>query len=406
MVEVFRLVLKSWDRSLWVSLPQGSANLFSVLYFGIGSILVAWLITVPLERRQARKDGRAVKSFRESFKSWPPYAGAVLSPILLWIVLTIWNMPGTIREAYAGHIRTIQTQSGDISYLKTQLEVKPQTVTQQVALPTDPSLMKPGQAFSLVAEIRHYLETVAGPVNFVVTSPELNRAVREDIEAVLAETCRADVQVLLRFPVCVTDVNYQGSHPIPNTAIDSTVLVSVSEPIDRDGISDRLVKSLSRWFNVKRRSDLSEITAIGADQTSDTKVWIQIGPGNVWRRDAKSVLAIDGIPPAQLDSLSGWDKPPKAVLTSLISELEKSYRGVIEAGKASTVKAFAGPIVHMPSNYAQNYMRQVVTVIRRLKNSGVDVMDAELIAKGPKDFMDVDALISRLKQIQMRTPDK
>lgn len=57
-------------------------------------------------------------SLTKALSSWPPYVGGLLGATVLWIGLIVWHIPSTITQAYAGHIRTIQSQTGDVQYLQ------------------------------------------------------------------------------------------------------------------------------------------------------------------------------------------------------------------------------------------------------------------------------------------------
>lgn len=129
MAEVWRLILKTLDRAVWISLSEGSSTVLSVLYLTFGGILVGGLFTVIIEWNRG---GRSLSSLKTAFSTWPAYAGGFLGAAVLWLALILWHIPGVITTAYQGHIRTINSQATDIQTDQNRLkavQANPKVIT-------------------------------------------------------------------------------------------------------------------------------------------------------------------------------------------------------------------------------------------------------------------------------------
>jgi len=138
MAMLWRLCIKALDRAIWISLSEGSSTVLSVVYLTFGGILFGWLFTVAIEWWRG---GRSAVALTKALSSWPPYVGGFCGAVVLWTALVLWNLPGVVTKAYRGHIRTIQSQAGDIAYLHRELaSVKPVgTEPKVVVAPPGPS---------------------------------------------------------------------------------------------------------------------------------------------------------------------------------------------------------------------------------------------------------------------------
>jgi hypothetical protein len=239
--------------------------------------------------------------------------------------------------------------------------------------PTDPSLMKSGSVLALIGSLRGSIPRNAN-ATFVVTAPDENRWIKQDLEALISEACsRGSTQL-----ACFIEVA-----PIvpPPTQQGITVHVDESLSSGQALLIDTLPAALSTWFIIHKSTYLSEtVRAKTGDSIEKTLIWIEVGNSSPWRQNDKRFK--DGLSQGDIDNLDGWDVPLKQRLLAAAKDL----------GSTPQLRRFE-----------QNPMYKSAVTNSRLvlweakRKHGLDIADAEkLLSAEHPDVSKIVALLTGL----------
>ncbi len=332
-------------------------------------------------------------------KSMPIWMRAILTnkALLLALILSGWAYLISIgRDAITPPLLPPMTFAS----------IAPPQDVHTVIQPQDPSLMRVGDVFSMVAELRNSLTNNA-PVMLLVTAPPDNQSMVQDFNAILNTACSIETHIPCR----------TASAP-PSTIIPFStrqgIIVHVEEDVttlDSETLLDSLHKSLAKRFIVQKSQEIPPaVEKLFVSLRDAKRVWIDIGPRSPWRDDSANLN--QGIPQKDVDLLRGWSESSKERAGKIaINKLGPLCRDIIRKDKEiERLKADPKslPMINLLSHglvvetstamyqYGNNIRREVVVVLQDLQLDRVDINNTYDLAMSPKTCEDIDIISSKL----------